>query len=285
MHPSTTAPLRAIATASNHLHAPTESVGCSHPPLERFAGLNRGGEGTGRSCKRSGSGGPDPSRDLLERDRRAVDARRVRRCSAEQLARRAWSSSAGRQASEDRAPATVLRRPPGRCTRPLGRLRRTAHSPPARALSRHRRKHRRRAGGAVEADAGASTLAAALMRELRTRSPTILVLEDVHWADDATLDCCGCWPGGSKSLPAALLVSYRQTELSRFHPLRQVLGEFGSAAVERAAEARAALPGRGRAPRRAARRRRGRPARANRRQSVLRHRGARGRRGNPRDGP
>jgi predicted ATPase len=41
---------------------------------------------------------------------------------------------------------------------------------------------------AVESGAGTSELAAALMRELRKRSPTILVLEDAHWADDATLD-------------------------------------------------------------------------------------------------
>ena len=80
----------------------------------------------------------------------------------------------------------------------------------------------------VDAGAGTFELAAALMQELRTRSPTILVLEDVHWADDATLDVLRVLGRRVKSLPAALLVSYRQTELSRFHPLRQVLGEFGS---------------------------------------------------------
>src|SRR5438034_9390910 len=31
-------------------------------------------------------------------------------------------------------------------------------------------------------------VAVALLRELRARAPTILVLEDVHWADEATLD-------------------------------------------------------------------------------------------------
>ena len=82
---------------------------------------------------------------------------------------------------------------------------------------------------AVESGAGTFDLAAALMSELRRRSPTILVLEDVHWADDATLDLLRLLARRVKSLPVALLVSYRQTELSRFHPLRQVLGEFGSA--------------------------------------------------------
>jgi DNA-binding CsgD family transcriptional regulator len=83
---------------------------------------------------------------------------------------------------------------------------------------------------AVESGAGTFELAAALMHELRTRSPTILVVEDAHWADDATLDLLRLVARRVKSLPAALLVSYRQTELSRFHPLRQVLGEFGSEA-------------------------------------------------------
>src|SRR5437879_369803 len=40
----------------------------------------------------------------------------------------------------------------------------------------------------VEAGARPYEVAAALMRELRSRSPTLLVLEDVHGADEATLD-------------------------------------------------------------------------------------------------
>jgi DNA-binding CsgD family transcriptional regulator/tetratricopeptide (TPR) repeat protein len=82
----------------------------------------------------------------------------------------------------------------------------------------------------VEDGAGTFELAAALMRELRERPPTILVLEDVHWADDATLDVLRVLGRRVTSQPVALLVSFRHTELSRFHPLRQVLGEFGSEA-------------------------------------------------------
>jgi DNA-binding CsgD family transcriptional regulator/type II secretory pathway predicted ATPase ExeA len=80
----------------------------------------------------------------------------------------------------------------------------------------------------VEAGGGAFEVATALMRELRARSPTIVVLEDVHSADDATLDVLRLLGRRVSSLPAMVLASYRQTELSRFHPLRQVLGEFGS---------------------------------------------------------
>jgi DNA-binding CsgD family transcriptional regulator/tetratricopeptide (TPR) repeat protein len=81
----------------------------------------------------------------------------------------------------------------------------------------------------VETGSGAFDVAAALMRELRTRT-TILVLEDVHWADDATLDVLRLVGRRVETLPAALLVSYRETELGRFHPLRQVLGELGAGA-------------------------------------------------------
>src|SRR6185295_12911636 len=80
----------------------------------------------------------------------------------------------------------------------------------------------------VEAGGGAFEVAAALMGELRKRPPTIVVLEDVHWADDATLDVLRLLGRRLASLPAMVLVSYRQTELGRFHPLRQVLGELGS---------------------------------------------------------
>jgi DNA-binding CsgD family transcriptional regulator len=81
---------------------------------------------------------------------------------------------------------------------------------------------------AVEGGGGPFEVASALMRELRARSPTIVVLEDVHSADDATLDVLRLLGRRVNSLPAVVLVSYRQTELSRFHPLRQVLGELGS---------------------------------------------------------
>ena len=40
--------------------------------------------------------------------------------------------------------------------------------------------------------------------------------------------CCDCWVAGLSRCPPRSLVSYRHTELDRFHPLRQVLGEFGS---------------------------------------------------------
>ena len=69
-------------------------------------------------------------------------------------------------------------------------------------------------------------VAPALLRELRNRAPTILVLEDVHAADEATLDVLRLLARRVETVPVLALVSYRDDELDRAHPLRVVLGEL-----------------------------------------------------------
>jgi ATP/maltotriose-dependent transcriptional regulator MalT len=69
-------------------------------------------------------------------------------------------------------------------------------------------------------------VAAALMRALRRATPTVLVLEDVHWADEATLDVLTLLTAKIASAPALLLASYRDDELDRVAQLRLILGEF-----------------------------------------------------------
>ena len=64
----------------------------------------------------------------------------------------------------------------------------------------------------------------ALIRELRARAPTVLVLEDLHWADEATLDVLRLLAGRMANVPALVLATYRDDELERAHPLRAVLG-------------------------------------------------------------
>ena len=70
-------------------------------------------------------------------------------------------------------------------------------------------------------------VAAALLAELRGRRPTVLVLEDLHWADEATLDVLTLLAGRIGSAPALALASYRDDELDRVPALRLVLGELG----------------------------------------------------------
>jgi DNA-binding CsgD family transcriptional regulator/tetratricopeptide (TPR) repeat protein len=68
----------------------------------------------------------------------------------------------------------------------------------------------------------------ALVRELRTRAPTVFVLEDVHWADEATLDVLRLLARRVESVPALIIASYRDDEFDRAHPLRVVLGELAT---------------------------------------------------------
>jgi DNA-binding CsgD family transcriptional regulator len=70
---------------------------------------------------------------------------------------------------------------------------------------------------------------AALARELGRRSPTVMVLEDVHQADGATLDVVRLLGRKVARLSALVVVTYRDNELSAEHPLRIVLGELVTA--------------------------------------------------------
>src|SRR3954447_4566714 len=77
-------------------------------------------------------------------------------------------------------------------------------------------------------------LAAALVRELRGGGPSVFVLEDVHWADEATLDVLRLLLRRVEMIPVVVVASYRHDELDRRHPLRLVLGELATrASVDR----------------------------------------------------
>jgi DNA-binding SARP family transcriptional activator len=62
--------------------------------------------------------------------------------------------------------------------------------------------------------------------ELRTGAPTVLALDDLHWADKGSLLLLAHLVRANR--PAALLVvgTYRESELSRTHPLAATLGDL-----------------------------------------------------------
>jgi DNA-binding CsgD family transcriptional regulator/tetratricopeptide (TPR) repeat protein len=66
----------------------------------------------------------------------------------------------------------------------------------------------------------------ALVHELSARAPTVFVLEDVHWADEATLDVLRLLARRVEAVPALVVASYRDDALDRAHPLRILLGEL-----------------------------------------------------------
>ncbi|HET9007507.1 MAG TPA: AAA family ATPase, partial [Actinomycetes bacterium] len=84
---------------------------------------------------------------------------------------------------------------------------------------------------AVEPGAGREAVFAAVHQELAGR-PTVLVVEDVHWADDATLDVLRYLAWRIPGLPCVLVLTYRD-ELGDDHPLRRVLGALPHRQVRR----------------------------------------------------
>jgi len=107
--------------------------------------------------------------------------------------------------------------------RALGPLRDAARSAPAGPLA-----------AALSPRADPDFVFAAVRDELASPpSPTLLVIEDAHWADGATLDVLRYLGTRVQALPAVLLVTYRDDSLARDHPLRGLLGVLGSTAATR----------------------------------------------------
>jgi len=78
------------------------------------------------------------------------------------------------------------------------------------------------------ASAAGGTLAP-LLDELR--APTVLVLEDLHWADEATLDMLRLLGRRVSGVPALVLGTHR--DVGAAGPLRVALGELPAKAVHR----------------------------------------------------
>lgn len=73
-----------------------------------------------------------------------------------------------------------------------------------------------------------------IIDEIAHRKKAVLVVvEDVHWADHATLDFLKFLGRRIAQLRAVLLISYRDDEVDAEHPLNQVLGELPQSRVNR----------------------------------------------------
>src|SRR6516162_3173561 len=108
-------------------------------------------------------------------------------------------------------------------SRALGPLRDAARSAPDGPLA-----------AALSPRADPDLVFAAVCDELASPPlPVVLVIEDAHWADGATLDVLRYVGPRVQRLPAVLVVTYRDDALARDHPLRGVLGVLGSTAATR----------------------------------------------------
>ena len=75
-------------------------------------------------------------------------------------------------------------------------------------------------------DAGAVLLR--LRDVVAAHGAPVIVVEDVHWADDATVDLLRLLVRQAPALPALLVVTYRDEDIGPGHPMRRLLGSLRS---------------------------------------------------------
>ena len=106
--------------------------------------------------------------------------------------------------------------------RPLGPLHDIARQARGRLLS------------LLEGEAPRLTIFSAFLDELQHKpSGALTVIEDVHWADEATLDLLKFLGRRIQQTPSMLVITYRDDEVGTEHPLRFVIGDLPQKAVKR----------------------------------------------------
>jgi DNA-binding CsgD family transcriptional regulator len=84
------------------------------------------------------------------------------------------------------------------------------------------------AGELVTRDARPYEVARALLEQL-AGGPSVLVLEDLHWADAGTIDALTYLVRRVHQAPCLVIGTYRDDELESSHPLRTMLGRLATA--------------------------------------------------------
>lgn len=73
----------------------------------------------------------------------------------------------------------------------------------------------------------------ALLNELHEKEPNIIVIEDVHWADESTLDLIKFLAKRINKYKSLLIITYRSDEIGLMHPLRLALSNISSRYLKR----------------------------------------------------
>ncbi len=84
------------------------------------------------------------------------------------------------------------------------------------------------AWAAVRRDAPRQELFAAFREGLRSPGATVVVLEDLHWADEATLDVLRYLGRRLRGLPVLIVATYRDDALGVADPVRVALGDLAA---------------------------------------------------------
>jgi DNA-binding CsgD family transcriptional regulator/tetratricopeptide (TPR) repeat protein len=81
---------------------------------------------------------------------------------------------------------------------------------------------------AIEDGADVHALVDVMLGTTSRRAPLVLVIEDLHWADEATLDALRLLGRRADGVACLVVGTYRDDELDRSHPLRIVLGDLAT---------------------------------------------------------
>jgi len=79
----------------------------------------------------------------------------------------------------------------------------------------------------LDSDAQELNIFSEVLNELKKQA-TILIIEDIHWADEATLDLIKYLGRRVRQTKSLIVLTYRDDEVGTNHPLRIVLGDFAS---------------------------------------------------------
>jgi DNA-binding CsgD family transcriptional regulator/tetratricopeptide (TPR) repeat protein len=91
----------------------------------------------------------------------------------------------------------------------------------------------RQTGGRLQAqldsEAPRAAIFSTMLDQLRgSAQPTLLVIEDIHWADEATLDLIKFLSRRIAQAKVLLILTYRDDEVGAHHPLRLLLGDLAT---------------------------------------------------------
>lgn len=86
-------------------------------------------------------------------------------------------------------------------------------------------------GAALGPWSGSHDVAGTLLERAAGREAFVVVVEDAHWADEATLDVVRLLARKTGSTSCLVVVTYRDDELARGHALRIALGDISTAAA------------------------------------------------------
>jgi ELWxxDGT repeat protein len=84
----------------------------------------------------------------------------------------------------------------------------------------------------LNSDANRAAIFSAVLGAVQEQ-PTVAVFEDVHWADETTLDLLRFFGRRIARTAALLVLTYREDELNLQHPLRTLLGDLVTSATTR----------------------------------------------------